>query len=274
MNNSTKSVVAVQCSNKKSNSDNRGQLENKLVNSTSCREENEEKQIVDEAKLPSESLKSQPLLTRSRSARRSQDLDLNPSYTSLLLQDIQNFHQKSITPFTLPQCVTKACSILEAVADLNSSTQISTGEPRGHKGLEGKEPFVESEVLVSDDLVEPSLHKYVTVRRRMGVDMDDEESSGSNSFIGGGGGQLHSGLGSSFSSTWEPNSAESTDCWTTSKEDKCNLGLSCESGRGREETRKRLVGKRKDSDLQHSSVHGSILIRGLKPVSPIAAASL
>lgn len=270
--NSTKSV-AVQCSNKKSNSNNRGQLENKLVNSTSCREEHEAKQIVDEAKVPAESLK--PLLTTSRSARRSQDLDLNPSYTSLLLQDIQNFHQKSITtPFTLPQCVTKACSILEAVADLNSSTQISTVEPRAHKALEGKEPIVESEVLVSDDLVEPSLHKYVTVRRRMGVDMDDEESSGSNSFIGGGGGQLHSGLGSSFSSTWEPNSAESTDCWTTSKDDKCSLGLSCESGRGREETRKRLVGKRKDSDLQHNSEHGSALIRGLKPVSPIAAASL
>ncbi|WVZ05069.1 hypothetical protein V8G54_018415 [Vigna mungo] len=74
-------------------------------------------------------------LTRSRSSRRSRDLDLNPeallnppqSYASLLFEDIQNFHQKSSQPVSLPACVTKACSILEVevVADLNSNTNLN-----------------------------------------------------------------------------------------------------------------------------------------------------
>ncbi|CAL0315683.1 unnamed protein product [Lupinus luteus] len=71
-------------------------------------------------------LKQQPqTLTKSRSSRRSRELDLNPesllnptqTYTSLLLEDIHNFHQKT-TQQQLPPCLTKACSILESVADL------------------------------------------------------------------------------------------------------------------------------------------------------------
>ncbi|XP_057538936.1 uncharacterized protein At1g65710 isoform X2 [Amaranthus tricolor] len=168
-------------------------------------------------------------LVRSRSARRSRDLDINAealvtpypatNYNSLLLQDIQNFHQKkssntneSGTPLTLPACVSKACSIVEAVADLNSATtnnNLRTPQESNlsfhNKRLESEDPFVESEVKVGDDLLEPSFHKYVTVRKRG----DDEESSGSNSV----GGNSHKNWASS--STWEPNSAESTDCWTS-----------------------------------------------------------
>ncbi|KAL9247941.1 hypothetical protein vseg_021315 [Gypsophila vaccaria] len=195
-----------------------------------------------------ETMKLPQTLVRSRSSRRSRDLDINvdalltptpaTNYTSLLLQDIQNFHQNKnpnsnsnsnfnsntksntatsnngeSTPFTLPPCVSKACSIVEAVADLNSTTR-----PVAEKASKLDtsfsfdsckkrfDPFLESEVKVGDDLMEPSLHKYVTVRR--GGDMDDEESSGSNSIAG-------SQQNWVPSSSWEPNSAESADCWTS-----------------------------------------------------------
>lgn len=194
-----------------------------------------------------ETLKLPQTLMRSRSARRSRDLDISveallaptpaTDYNSLLLQDIQNFHQKKIsnanaisnnavssninasTPFTLPPCVSKACSIVEAVADLNSMTgsddrRKSPKETNfsfnnvNKRVVESKDPFVESEVKVGDDLMEPSLHKYVTVRTK-GGDLNDEESSGSNSFVGG------SQQNWVSSSSWEPTSAESTDCWTS-----------------------------------------------------------
>ncbi|XP_057550283.1 uncharacterized protein At1g65710-like isoform X2 [Amaranthus tricolor] len=196
-----------------------------------------------------DTLKLPPTFVRSRSARRSRELDINveallapnpaTNYNSLLLQDIQNFHQKkssnnansnarpishdvisskneSGTPFALPACVSKARSILEAVADLNSATRPANSSnpksPRGpnfdfhnvNKRVESSDPFVQS-----DDLMEPSLHKYVTVRKR-GGEMGDEESSGSNSFMGGSSQQNWVS-----SSTWEPTSAESTDCWTS-----------------------------------------------------------
>ena len=164
-------------------------------------------------------------VTRSRSSRLSRDLDLNPetllnplpsSYTALLLEDIQNFHHKTTTPtISLPACVSKACSIVEAVADLNSTTRSNLSEQFGKKRLVTKDPFVESEVLASDDLMEPSFHKYVTVSRgTAGADRDMEEleieSSGSNSFV--------SGQQSWVSpSSWEPNSVDSVDCWTSSR---------------------------------------------------------
>ncbi|KAJ4838555.1 hypothetical protein Tsubulata_024639 [Turnera subulata] len=201
-------------------------------------------------------------ITRSRSSRRSRDLDLiNPeallnqtatSYTTLLLEDIQNFHQKNTNPpppaFTLPHCVTKACSILEAVADLNSTTSSNLScafsedrrsPPEAKKAWEARDPFVESEVGVDDDLMEPSIHKYVTVRRGGGgEDMDGQESSGSNSFVGGGAGsssQSHH-WGISTSSSWEPNSADSTDRWSsrsnTTTDDKTTTPLGLGLGMG------------------------------------------
>ncbi|KAL6507633.1 hypothetical protein OROGR_023828 [Orobanche gracilis] len=174
-----------------------------------------------------ENLKNQPL-TRTRSSRRSRDLDINPetlsnphtsssspsSYTALLLEDIQNFHHKNTPPppaFILPPCVTKACSILEAVADLNfspGSNQSQTSKINKSKPGINKDPILESEVLGKDDLTEPSLHKYVTVRRGGTSggeeDMEDQESSGSNSIVTGSG-QQH---WVSSSSCWEPNSAD------------------------------------------------------------------
>ncbi|KAK9691614.1 hypothetical protein RND81_09G207900 [Saponaria officinalis] len=196
-----------------------------------------------------DTLKLPQTLVRSRSSRRSRDFDINvdalltptpaTNYTSLLLQDIQNFHQNKnpnsnsnvslntktntvtsnngeSTPYTLPPCVGKACSIVEAVADLNSTTKPGAekaSRPDTNFSFDTNkkrfDPFVESEVKVGDDLMEPSLHKYVTVRRR-GGDMDDEESSGSNSIVGGGSQQNWVS-----SSSWEPNSAESVDCWTS-----------------------------------------------------------
>jgi len=140
-----------------------------------------EPQMIDEIKPHTQ------IVSRTRSSRLSRDLDINPeallnanptppSYASLLLEDIQNFHQKNPTSatvavatpqappppaFTLPACVSKACSILEAVADLNSATSTNDRQFK-------KENLVESEKMVNDDLMEPSLHKYMTLRR--GVD--------------------------------------------------------------------------------------------------------
>ncbi|VFQ88169.1 unnamed protein product [Cuscuta campestris] len=194
-------------------------------------------------------------VTRCRSSRLSRDLDINPesllsnsnsnqNYTALLLEDIQNFHQKN-TPnttsaFSLPACVTKACSILDAVADLNSSTTNAFSEDRRKnfaseqfvkkKSLGVKDPFVESEVVVvgGDDLMEPSIHKYVTLRRgnveeeEEGGDGEDQESSGSNSFVGGS--QPPYWLSSS-SSSWEPNSSDSTSRSYSRDDNRVPLGL-------------------------------------------------
>ncbi|KAJ4960789.1 hypothetical protein NE237_020699 [Protea cynaroides] len=168
-------------------------------------------------------------IKRSRSSTRSRDLDFNPdillnptSYASMLLEDIQNFHQQNVNGFSLPPCVTKACSILEAVADLNSCTSsnhssvfsgdIISEADRCHKNVTSnshlakkitKDPFLESEDGVIQNLMEPSLYKYVTVRRGlMGGETEQQESSGSNSFL-------------NASISWEPNSADSTERWSS-----------------------------------------------------------
>ncbi|KAA8547640.1 hypothetical protein F0562_004069 [Nyssa sinensis] len=250
-----------------------------------------------------DSLKPQ-MLTRSRSSRRSRDLDINPeallnpipSYTALLLEDIHNFHQKTTTTFSLPPCVAKACSIIETVADLNSSTvsnlssaiyddkrrsptleQSLGANPVVKKKVETKDPFVESEVLVTDDLMEPSLHKYITVRRGTvgGGDMEEQESSGSNSFVG----SQHW-----VSSSWESNSADSTDCWTSSRSNARQnevspLGLQrcalSESGRDMGEAQRRSSGKKRESDYQQTGIGRSRdgSGRGLPTLPTTAAAS-
>ncbi|XP_076927740.1 uncharacterized protein At1g65710-like isoform X2 [Bidens hawaiensis] len=136
--------------------------------------------------------KTEQTVSRTRSSWLSRELNISPeslinpgpnpnpnppSYASLLLEDIQNFHKNPST------CVSKAC----------------TGS---------NDPQLKA---VSDDIMEPSLHKYVTVRRgsRGGdADTEEQESSGSNSFAGSQ--QL-----SWMSSSWEPSSGDSTDCWTS-----------------------------------------------------------
>ncbi|XP_030508544.2 uncharacterized protein At1g65710 [Cannabis sativa] len=183
-------------------------------------------------------------ITRSRSARRSRDLDFNPeallhqnsnsnsdatpSYTRLLLEDIQNFHQKNTnttttTVVSLPSCVSKACSIMEAVADLNSTTGSNLSEDHFNSLMgststpKSKDPFVESEVVIGcDDLTEPSFHKYVTVRRGGGggdAASEDQESSGSNSYM-----QQQQQRGSGIFSS---SSADSTDyrTWRSNDEE-------------------------------------------------------
>lgn len=153
--------------------------------------------------------------------RSSRDLDhpselnqeafLNPnSYASSLLEDIHNYQQQlPKASFSLPACVSKACSILEAVADLNSASSENNGSLNGRhqrRGSASKVPFVESEIVVKDDLLEPSLHKYVTVRDMRRSDVEPQESAGSNSF-----------MGQPWSSGWEPNSVDSTDRYQNSR---------------------------------------------------------
>ncbi|KAK4430496.1 hypothetical protein Salat_1350300 [Sesamum alatum] len=250
-------------------------------------------------------------VARSRSSRLSRDLDINPetlsnpntsSYTALLLEDIHNFHQKNTPPpppaFSLPPCVTKACSILEAVADLNSSTSSNlsgvfsedrrrnpvleqvnkSNENKAPSGAnlvgktkpEIKDPILESEIIATDDLMEPSFHKYVTVRRGTsgGDDLEEEESSGSNSFVG-------SQQQWVSSSSWEPNSAESTDRWTSSssrsvsrQNDVSPVGFQrravSEPGRGFDEGGKRMSAtKKRDPDHQQNGIgRGKVGARG------------
>ncbi|XP_059645122.1 uncharacterized protein At1g65710-like [Cornus florida] len=309
-NESNNKVVVQGFENKTSNG--KGALDNVLTLDCKSRE------IVEEAK-GNESLKPQ-ILTRSRSSRRSRELDLNPeallnpnpSYTALLLEDIQNFHQKNTTTttttttmtFSLPPCVTKACSILEAVADLNSCTSsnlsctLSDGKrspmsqqfnkhshkfssganPAGKRRLDTKDPFAESEV-VADDLMEPSFHNYVTVRRGMVEegDIEEQESSGSNSFVGG---QQHW----VSSSSWEPNSADSTNCWTASRSNasedvRSQLGLRrhgfSESGCHTNEAQRRLSGKKREPDHHQIGIRRGRdgTGRGLHTMPSTAAAS-
>lgn len=159
----------------------------------------------------------------SRSSRRSsRDFEHNGNtYASLLLEDIQNQQQQSTSAatvaaaptFALPACVSKACSILEAVADLNSSSsenknfelERSVNDKESVNGRYGGKGAVtlmmESEVGVKDDLMEPSMHKYVSVRDIRGErETEPQESAGSNSFAG-----------NAWTCSWEPNSVDSTD---------------------------------------------------------------
>ncbi|CDY10584.1 BnaC03g70300D [Brassica napus] len=108
------------------------------------------------------------VISRSRSLRRSRDFDLNKSsYTALLLKDIKDFHGKSSNddddeeeedPFT--------CSIVEAVADLNSTSS-------------DLNRFRFTSTVKKVDLVEPRFEKYVTVKRGC-CSLEKQESCGSN----------------------------------------------------------------------------------------------
>ncbi|PIA35319.1 hypothetical protein AQUCO_03500012v1 [Aquilegia coerulea] len=254
---------------------------------------------IENLKLP------QTTITRSRSSRRSRDLDfinddvlanVPTSYASILLEDIQNFHHNNsnTTAFSLPPCVAKACSILDAVADLNSSTNsnissafseernsrpsnnnsnshnnnvCSSNVHLGKTRLEvvNKDPFVEeTELLVNDDLMEPSIHKYITVRRGVVEEMEQQESSGSNSIVGQ---QWFA------SSLWEPNSADSTDHWNAGGNeevvDKEEPSLLVHKKAGFSEGWRKLSGKKRELDHRHQL--GKV---GAKThTAPIAAAA-
>lgn len=262
---------------------------------------------VDVAAVGFESLVPQGM-RRSSSSRLSQDLDFNLrvqsnptlSYTELLLEDIQNFHQKSRNPsFSLPPCVTKAYSIVEAVGDFNSSTSSNLSSafsedirsrttderlnknssaslgtnPQGKNGLEIKVPYVESEVALSEDLMEPPRRqKYATFGR--GTDegpMEELESSESNSVVGY---QQHK-LSPSLR---EPNSADS---WAPPKSysrlymnplafQKCTVSNYVPD---MDEGKSRATANERDTDnQQHGIVRNSSKPRVLH-ITPVAAAA-
>lgn len=169
-----------------------------------------------------------PTVSRSRSLRKSRDFDFSPeallsnnidnnnavtaalpSYTALLLEDIQNFHQKSVNVNVnaLSSSMSKACSIVEAVADLNSTTKKQNQRTEFNS--------FKSAATKKADLMEPSFEKYVNVTVKRGgsslEDMEQQESSGSNSITGSSCVVQRQGYNSTSSSSWEPNSAESTD---------------------------------------------------------------
>jgi hypothetical protein len=135
----------------------------------------------------------QPGSSRSRRASRDFDNQNSGSYTTQLLEDIQSYHQQSTsvavpaTPsFSLPACVAKACSIVEAVADLNSSSS----ENRTYEYEPG---------LSADD--------KGSVNAPLGS-VEPQESAGSNSVSG-----------HPWTPSWEPTSVESTDrTWSTGDE--------------------------------------------------------
>ncbi|PUZ76738.1 hypothetical protein GQ55_1G314700 [Panicum hallii var. hallii] len=155
----------------------------------------------------------------SRSRRASRDFDQNSgSYTTQLLEDIQNYHQQSTsiavpatpaTPsFSLPACVAKACSIVEAVADLNSSSSENcTHEYEPVLSADDKGSV--NAPLGSDGSVEPSAaRKPVQPVRDFRVETEPQESAGSNSVSG-----------HQWTPSWEPPSVESTDrTWSTGDE--------------------------------------------------------
>ncbi|KAK1256640.1 hypothetical protein QJS04_geneDACA024800 [Acorus gramineus] len=143
-------------------------------------------------------------LTRTRSLRKSRDLDNPASYASFLLEDIQNYHQQNTT-FSLPACLSKACSILEAVADLNSSCSDNQISEQDHNNASLNVSRFGGRRMANKDLfVESGLHKYVSVRDlRGGEDMEQQESAGSNSYV-----SCHPWV-----SLREPNSADSTGRW-------------------------------------------------------------
>ncbi|CAN4105409.1 unnamed protein product [Withania somnifera] len=206
----------------------------------------------------------------NRSPRLSRDLDINlsvqsnptQSYTELLLEDIQNFHQKSRNPsFSLPPCVTKACSIVEAVADFNSSTSSNLScvfsadrrsnptvetNPQGKNRLEIKDPYVESEVGLNDDLME----------RIDGGYMEEPESSESNSFVGYQRRRFPP-------SAREPNSVDSTDSWPPKSYSRLYMNPLA--------FQKCTVSDHRDSDnQQHGIVSNSGEPRGLH-ITPVEA---
>ena len=155
----------------------------------------------------------QPSSSRSRRASRDFDNQNSGSYTSQLLEDIQSYHQQSTsvaavpaTPsFSLPACVAKACSIVEAVADLNSSSS----ENRTYEYEPGLSADDKGSVNAPLGSVEPSAaRKPVQPVRDFRPETEPQESAGSNSVSG-----------HPWTPSWEPTSVESTDrTWSTGDE--------------------------------------------------------
>ncbi|KAF8692948.1 hypothetical protein HU200_039310 [Digitaria exilis] len=173
------------------------------------------------ASVVAESLSQRQPVCRSR--RASRDFDQNPggSYTTTqLLEDIHSYHQQSSTSiavpattpatpsFSLPACVAKACSIVEAVADLNSTSS----ENRTYEYEPGFS--ADDKGSVNAGRVEPSAaaataRKHAQPAREFRAEAEPQESAGSNSVVSG----------QPWTPSWEPTSVESTDrTWSTGDE--------------------------------------------------------
>lgn len=135
-----------------------------------------------------------------------------------------------------------------------------------------RDPFVESEVAMNDDILEPSFHKYTTVRRGGGPvvaagggDTDDQESSGSSSFVGSVQ-QHHWGI--------------STDSWAsrqnTKEEGQPHTGsgssLQSKPGLTGDDNRRRTAGRR-ESNSQRTGIGRGRLGGGSKVLHTIPVAA-
>ncbi|BAF09446.2 Os02g0638200, partial [Oryza sativa Japonica Group] len=191
------------------------------------------------------------------------DFDQNTnSYATQLLEDIQSYHQQQNTTsvaataatlpsFSLPACVSKACSILDAVADLNSSSSDSHScEPDRSANDRGSVNAPLGGGM--DDLAEPGVHKrHATAPRGDirggGGETEPQESAGSNSVSG-----------NPWTPSWEPNSVESTDrTWSASRstnngDEVVEQGSSSHAGARSPLNRSRQSSKQRAAQPEHS----------------------
>ncbi|CAN6252488.1 unnamed protein product [Urochloa humidicola] len=201
----------------------------------------------------------QPGSGSSRSRRASRDFDQNPgSYATQLLEDIQHYHHQSsasatsvtvpappATPsFSLPACVAKACSIVEAVADLNSVS--SSSENRAFE----YEPGVSADDKGSINApplggVEQRKHvRPPPVRDLRAEAAEPQESAGSNSVSG-----------FPWTPSWEPTSVESTDrSWSAGDEivEQSGSGSGSHGGRCSPMNNRPRQSKQRPSQPEHS----------------------
>ncbi|CAO2039829.1 unnamed protein product [Urochloa humidicola] len=201
----------------------------------------------------------QPGSGSSRSRRASRDFDQNPgSYATQLLEDIQNYHHQSsasatsvtvpappATPsFSLPACVAKACSIVEAVADLNSVS--SSSENRAFE----YEPGVSADDKGSINAaplggVEQRKHMRPPPARDLRAEAaEPQESAGSNSVSG-----------FPWTTSWEPTSVESTDrSWSAGNEivEQSGSGSGSHGGRCSPMNNRPRQSKQRPSQPEHS----------------------
>jgi hypothetical protein len=144
-----------------------------------------------------------------------------------------------------------------------------------------KDPIVESELIVYDDMVESSLHKFETMDK-VGSNMEEQESSGSNSLT-----VSSAKLRQGISSPWEPSFTDSKDCRTVrtnnrrEEDQKSPLGLEARvSSVARranvDGAKKKLNSNRRVCDRQHDNETGRGRIGAnnvlhMKPVVKAAA---
>lgn len=137
---------------------------NEDKDSTNRSRKEQQKQLPKEAKglsgnvlVNSQSLPRRGLPRPSPGLETNSETSFKSSYAALLLEDIQNFHQKTApaAAYSVPVCVTKARSIVDAVSDLNSSTKAHSIVKKNEKSSSVGGNIVESKVVVSNDLMEP-----------------------------------------------------------------------------------------------------------------------